>query len=305
MESASSFAEKQKNVIATMKKIRSTRKNIFINSLTASSKITFVLFFLFYLISCHHFQQKIKLVDSTSSIAFFEVEEGDWKELFPQSILQSEPSMEHLGDLPKILSSIQYKRGVLAYEDWDQLVPDSYVTEIDKFVQKIKNQPENKVYLCSYRIDDLLSPNVKILKTSFYILGTKHGLVILFQEINTNISFPTQYAFEDWIIIKPTKIKPIYKPELWIKNKDSISLYKEKNESKTLVYGNVIVYKDFNLLPNPPLYRYPKEEDDSPKDLDQWKTVPEKLKVLEEMRKNKLITDEEYQKKKTELLKEF
>ncbi|WP_083929986.1 SHOCT domain-containing protein [Leptospira yanagawae] len=245
------------------------------------------------------------MVDSTSSIAFFEVEEEDWKELFPQTLLQSERSMDHLGDLPKILSSIQYKRGVLAYEDWDQLVPDSYLSEIDKFVQKVKDQQENKVYLCSFKIDDLLSPNVKILKTSFYILGTKQGLVILFQEINTNISFPTQYSFEDWVIFQPMRIKPIYKPELWIKNKDSLSMYKEKNDTKTLVYGNVIVYKDVNLLANPPLYRYPKEDETFQKELDQWKTVPEKLKVLEEMRKNKLITDEEFQKKKTELLKEF
>lgn len=303
MESAVSGAKKKKN--RKNREVLRTTKFWFMSSLTASAKISFVLFFVFFHSSCIQLQQKIKLIDSTASIAFFEVEEEDWKELFPKNLTQYELSSDHFNNLPKILSSIQYKRGVLAYEDWDQLVPDSYLSDIQKFAQKIREKQEKKVYLCIFKIDDLLSPNVKILKTSFYIMGTKEGLVILFQEINTNISFPTQYSFEDWVIFLPRPIKPIYKPELWIKNKDSLSLYQDKTSLKKLIYGNVIVYQQMDLMPSPPLYRYPKEDDNPPKESDQWKSVPEKLKILEEMRKNKLITDEEYQKKKTELLKEF
>lgn len=285
-----------------------TWKLLLINSLTASSKITFVLIFLFLNTTCHHFQQKIKLIDSNASIAFFEVGEEDWKDLFPNQLSQISISTNHLEELPKVLASIQYKRGVLAYEDWEQLVPESYLLEIGKFVERIKENDQNqkkKVYLCIFKIDDLLAPNVKILKTSFYIMGTENGIVILFQEINTNITFPTQYSFEDWVIFQPIPIKPIYKPELWIKSKDSLSLYKDSSLSKNSVFGNVIVYKDSSLMPNPPIFRYPKEDDQISIPQDSWKSVPEKLKALEEMRKNQLITDEEYQQKKTELLKEF
>ncbi|MCW7461076.1 SHOCT domain-containing protein [Leptospira limi] len=245
------------------------------------------------------------MIDSTASIAFFEVEEEDWKQLFPTQLSQLKLSSAHLSDVPKILSSIQYKRGVLAYEDWDHLVPESYLSEIERFVQKINEQDQKKVYLCIFKIDDLLSPNVKILKTSFYIMGTENGIVILFQEINTNITFPTQYAFEDWVIFQPRPIKPIFKPELWLKNKDSISLYRDQTQIKNQIYGNVIVYKNSEIMPDPPIYRYPKEDDVTPIPQENWKSVPDKLKTLEEMRKNKLITDEEYQKKKSELLKEF
>ncbi|GBF43395.1 membrane protein [Leptospira ellinghausenii] len=263
------------------------------------------MFLLLLNITCSQFQQKIKLIDSTASIAFFEVEEEDWRQLFPTQLSQLKLSSAHLRDLPKILSSIQYKRGVLAYEDWDHLVPESYLSEIERFVQKINEQDQNKVYLCIFKIDDLLSPNVKILKTSFYIMGTENGIVILLQEINTNITFPTQYAFEDWVIFQPRPIKPIYKPELWLKNKESVSLYRDQTQLKNQIYGNVIVYKNSEIMPNPPIYRYPKEDDVTPILKENWKSVPDKLKTLEEMRKNKLITDEEYQKKKSELLKEF
>ncbi|TGM37529.1 SHOCT domain-containing protein [Leptospira biflexa] len=244
------------------------------------------------------------MIDSTASIAFFEIEEEVWKELFPKKLRDLPLSSNHLEELPKILASVQYKRGILAYEDWDQLVPESYLLEIQKFVDKIKEGKETKVFLCSFKIDDLLAPNVKILKTSFYVMGTENGIVILFQEINTNISFSTQYTFEDWVLFQPVPIKPIYKPELWIKNKNSLSLFQDLSLSKNSIYGNIIVYLDNELLAKPAIYRYPKE-DDTPTQQEQWKSVPEKLKALEEMRKNQLITDEEYQKKKTELLKEF
>ncbi|WP_411711820.1 SHOCT domain-containing protein [Leptospira biflexa] len=302
MESALSGAKKLTKTISNHRLC--TKKTSFIISLTASSKITFVLFFLFLNVTCRHFQPKIKLIDSTASIAFFEIEEEVWKELFPKKLRDLPLSSNHLEELPKILASVQYKRGILAYEDWDQLVPESYLLEIQKFVDKIKEGKETKVFLCSFKIDDLLAPNVKILKTSFYVMGTENGIVILFQEINTNISFSTQYTFEDWVLFQPVPIKPIYKPELWIKNKNSLSLFQDLSLSKNSIYGNIIVYLDNELLAKPAIYRYPKE-DDTPTQQEQWKSVPEKLKALEEMRKNQLITDEEYQKKKTELLKEF
>lgn len=263
------------------------------------------MFFIFLNTSCSHFQQKIKLIDSSASIAFFEVNEDEWKSLLPKPFHSYSPRSGNLQELPRILASIQYKRGILAYEDWDQLVPEAYLSEIVKFVSRFGEQNESKVYLCIFKIDDLLSPNVKILRTSFYIMGTEQGFVILFQEINTNITFPSQYAFEDWVLFHPNPIKPIYKPELLLKEKVDVSLFKDSSLQKNSIYGNVIVYKQKELLPTPPIFRYPKEDDEPAQSLEQWKSVPEKLRMLEEMRKNKLITDEEYQKKKTELLKDF
>ncbi|TGM72530.1 SHOCT domain-containing protein [Leptospira mtsangambouensis] len=274
------------------------------NSLTASAKISIVLIPIFFILGCSSFTSKIKLIDSSASLAFFEVEEEEWRNIFPEEISKLKINTKNFEALPTVLKSIQYKRGVLAYEDWEVLVPDSFLPEIQKFAERIVTNPEPKVYLCIFKLDDILSPNVKILKTSFYILGTEEGLVLLFHEINTNISFQTQYSFEDWVIFHPTEIKPIYRPELWLKDKQHTSIYKNRNLSKNSIYGNVVVFNVPALMPNPPLFRYPKEEENPPP-TDQWKTVPEKLKALEEMRKNRLITDEEYERKKTELLKEF
>lgn len=237
-------------------------------------------------------------------MAFFEVEEEEWRKLFPTEISKLNVDTRNFGELPNVLKSIQYKRGVLAYEDWDILVPEVYLPEIQKFAEKVVINKESKVYLCIFKSDDILSPNVKILKTSFYILGTEDGLVLLFHEINTNISFQTQYSFEDWVIFNPSRIKPIYRPELWLRDKQHTSLYKDKFAVKNTIYGNIVVFQIPELIPNPRLYRYPKEEDIIAP-AEQWKSVPEKLKALEEMRKNHLITDEEYNSKKTELLKEF
>ncbi|EMY70359.1 SHOCT domain-containing protein [Leptospira vanthielii] len=259
---------------------------------------------IFFIFGCSSFSSKIKLIDSSASLAFFEVEEEEWRKIFPTEISKLNINSKNLAELPRVLKSIQYKRGVLAYEEWDVLIPESYLPEIQKFAEKIVTNKEPKVYLCIFKLDDILSPNVKILKTSFYILGTEDGLVLLFHEINTNISFQTQYSFEDWVIFHPSLIKPIYRPELWLRDKQQMSLYKDKFAVKNAIYGNVVVYQIPELIPNPPLYRYPKEEEIIAP-VEQWKSVPEKLKALEEMRKNKLITDEEYNSKKTELLKEF
>ncbi|PJZ83732.1 hypothetical protein CH366_10940 [Leptospira harrisiae] len=274
------------------------------NSLTASSKYLFVVIPFFFILGCSSFASKIKLIDSSASLAFFEVDEAEWRNIFPEEISNLKVNTKNFGVLPNLLKSIQYKRGVLAYEDWDVLVPESYLPEIQKFAEKIGTNQESKVYLCIYKLDDILSPNVKILKTSFYILGTEEGLVLLFHEINTNISFQTQYSFEDWVIFHPTIIKPIYRPELWLRDKQNTSIYKNSSLSKNGIYGNVVLYHVPELMPNPPLFRYPKEEETTVP-TEQWKSVPEKLKTLEEMRKNHLITDEEYKRKKTELLKEF
>lgn len=258
----------------------------------------------FFIFGCSSFASKIKLIDSSASLAFFEVEEEEWRKLFPTEISKLNVDTRNFGELPNVLKSIQYKRGVLAYEDWDILVPEVYLPEIQKFAEKVVINKESKVYLCIFKSDDILSPNVKILKTSFYILGTEDGLVLLFHEINTNISFQTQYSFEDWVIFNPSRIKPIYRPELWLRDKQHTSLYKDKFAVKNTIYGNIVVFQIPELIPNPRLYRYPKEEDIIAP-AEQWKSVPEKLKALEEMRKNHLITDEEYNSKKTELLKEF
>ncbi|TGL45212.1 SHOCT domain-containing protein [Leptospira perdikensis] len=274
------------------------------NSLTASSKHSFVLILVFFVSGCSSFSSKIKLIDSSASLAFFEVEDEEWRKIFPSEISKLKISTKNFQQLPNALKSIHYKRGVLAYEDWDVLVPEVYLSEIEKFAEKVSVNPEPKVYLCIFKVDDILSPNVKILKTSFYILSTENGLILLFHEMNTNVSFQTQYSFEDWVIFHPTHIKPIYRPELWLKDKQHTSMYKDKTAVKNAIYGNVVVFDIPELFANPPLFRYPKE-DEITIPTEQWKTVPEKLKALEELRKNHLITDEEYNRKKTELLKEF
>ncbi|WP_244310398.1 SHOCT domain-containing protein [Leptospira noumeaensis] len=258
----------------------------------------------FFTSACSSLTRKIKLVDSSASLAFFEVEEEEWKTIFPREISKLTINNKNFVQLTNVLKTIQYKRGVLAYEDWEVLVPDAYLSEIQKFSEKIITNQEPKVYLCIFKVDDILSPNVKILKTSFYILSTDEGLVILFHEMNTNISFQTQYSFEDWVIFHPSEIRPIYRPELWLRDKQNTSMYKDKAAVKNAIYGNVVVFNIPELLSNPPLFRYPKE-DEIVVPTEQWKSVPEKLKALEEMRKNKLITDEEYNLKKKELLKEF
>ncbi|MBM9591336.1 SHOCT domain-containing protein [Leptospira sp. 201903075] len=274
------------------------------NSLTASSKYSFVLILIFFISSCSSFNSKIKLIDSSASLAFFEVEEEEWRNIFPNEISKLTINTKNFQQLPNVLKSIQYKRGVLAYEDWDVLVPEVYLSEIEKFAEKVSSNKEPKVYLCIFKLDDILSPNVKILKTSFYILSTEDGLVLLFHEINTNISFQSQYSFEDWVIFHPNRIKPIYRPELWLRDKQNTSMYRDKVAVKNAIYGNVVIYNIPELISQPPLFRYPKEDEISIP-TEQWKSVPEKLKALEELRKNQLITDEEYNRKKTELLKEF
>ncbi|MDF3821444.1 SHOCT domain-containing protein, partial [Leptospira sp. 96542] len=138
------------------------------------------------------------------------------------------------------------------------------------------------------------------------IVGTKDGFAVLFQEIYQNISFPSQYNFEDWIIFRPELIKPIRKPELYLKgNSELFSFFVQNKNNKRLVYTNVIVYGKNDLLPKPLVKRRPVEDALETKEEGDWKTVPKKLEILNDLRKKNLITEKEYQRKKEELLKEF
>ncbi|MDF3821561.1 hypothetical protein P3G55_16775, partial [Leptospira sp. 96542] len=197
--------EKMNNIVKYKKNlIIQTHSFIYI---TARIKLTLAIFLLLH---CHLVQNhSIKLLNSNSSVAIFGVNELDIIDKFPENFQDQILPIDEKINTKQMFDILYIKQSILSSEDWAEIFSDPVKNEIQELVSLVLKKRKEKVLLVIVKWDDPLSPNIKILRTSFYIVGTKDGFAVLFQEIYQNISFPSQYNFEDWIIFRPELIKPI------------------------------------------------------------------------------------------------
>ncbi|MCZ8341653.1 MAG: SHOCT domain-containing protein [Leptospira sp.] len=255
-------------------------------------------------------RENYKLKYASSSIAIYETSEENIDKIFPEEIqsqiIRFEPSEQDLN----ILSFIYIKQNIFSSEEWVPIFEDQIKTELKlAYKDVLKSQSPNLSSLFFLiKVDDPLSPNTKILRTSFYYTRLREGGgAIFFKEINQTISFPSQYTFEDWTLFQSGKIKPLKKPLILLKPKNKeLRMFVEYRNSKSVVYPNLLLYKSSFLKENEFVWRTPIEGDDDLQTTDStWQSVPEKLKTLNQMKKDGLITEEEFGKKKKDLLEEF
>jgi hypothetical protein len=101
------------------------------------------------------------------------------------------------------------------------------------------------------------------------------------------------------------KIYPSRKQNLKLKsNAVNLSMYSESNQTRTLYYPQILIFNDANLLPTRRISKVPDEDDEI-----QYGTKEERVKarlhLLDDLKKQSLINEEEYQSKKTEILKDL
>jgi hypothetical protein len=226
----------------------------------------------------------------------------------PKELFENIESFSGASELIEVLDSIYIKQNIFSSEDWSKILPKYILDEIKIAFERKEvtdlQEESNHGFLCLVKMDDPLSPNTKILRTSFYIYGIKDGFLIILKDINQNISFPTQYTFEDWVLFKPSRILPILKPQIWLRGKPkNLKMFQTRDGSKPQVYPNIILYKGSQFRELPLVWKTPGESDEV--DLKNWESVPEKLRSLKQMREEGLITEEEFNRKKKELLKEY
>ncbi|WP_411824208.1 LA_1326/LA_4305 family lipoprotein [Leptospira sp. 'Mane'] len=250
-------------------------------------------------------KEHLMLINASEDIAIFSVSKDALSSILPNNIYSLSSTFIEPTEISPILKRIDYRLSILSSEDWNSLLELKTLSELDEMLAESIRKTPSVAYLILVKKDDPLSPLTKILRTSILYIKTTNGEVVIVPDLRQNITFATQYKFDDWSIYSLEKVKASTKQDLRIKNRETpMSFYMEKTPNKILVYGRVIVYKDNELLPKPALLRVPDEEEIISKKSD-WQSVPDRIKILDDLKKKKLITEEEYQEKKKQLLEEL
>ncbi|PJZ70022.1 hypothetical protein CH373_12810 [Leptospira perolatii] len=156
-----------------------------------------------------------------------------------------------------------------------------------------------KAYLILMKKEDQIRPGLRIRRTSFYLRNTPECIYLEFVEIGQVIDFQVPYGFRDWTLfavsesntgsqnevflseIRPSGIEYVSKPNL------AGAISEEKNK--------VCVRQQF--------WSSPKNESLPTKKVD--KNLESRLKALKDLLEKGLITKQDYERKKAELLKEL
>ncbi|MCU0823433.1 MAG: SHOCT domain-containing protein [Leptospira sp.] len=278
--------------------------------LTAFFPVLITLFSINWIGCSTYKKENYKLKHAGSSIAIYETSEEKLKNILPEQIQNQILRFDPLESDLYSLKFVYIKQNIFSTEDWVPIIDEQMIKELTLAYKDIlKSSPSNlSSLLFLIKVDDPLSPNTKILRTSFYFLRLRDGgSAIIFREINQNISFPSQYSFEDWTLFQSEKIKPLKKPLILLKPKNKgLRMFVDKSNSKSLVYPNIVLHESSFQAENEFVWRTPMDGDeDLPSAEPTWQSVPEKLKILNQMKADGLITEEEYENKKKKLLQDF
>ncbi len=271
------------------------------------------LFYLFFISFCRCqsipiFASHYQLLSSSEDIAVFSVSESILGDIFPESLVSEfvpVPSGKEI-TVKNLLDRVQLRLSILSSDTWEVLLQDRVTTDMEQLLNAAVMKQSSKVYLILVKKDDPLSPLTKIFRTSILVGHTRSGLVFGFTDLKQNITFPSQYKFDDWAIFKLGRLNPSYKQELKIRpNNPPMSFFRTEMKDKIQIYGRIIVSEDPKLLPKDLILKVPEEDEVQALQNQKWRSVPERLEALEELRKKKIISEQDFEKKKQELLKEL
>jgi len=246
----------------------------------------------------------LTLKASSESFAVYAIQENDFSSVLPKGIAKAGIRIEGDIDLTKYLALISFKKSLLSSEGWEVLFTDLELKEFKDLLSTAITHQSANGYLVLIKKEDPLSPSLKILRSSFLIMKTDGGYIFAIPDLNQNLTFSTQYKFDDWALYQIPKISSSKKQEIKIKpNQIQFSIYKEQVEESMRYYDRILVIDDKKYLPDPNIFKTP-DLDDLPLQK-QNKTVLERLRSLEELKVNGMISEEEYKNKKAEILKEL
>lgn len=260
--------------------------------------------FLFTCKTTNYKNLDLRLTSSTDSIAIFSIHEKDFSSILPAPLANASVKWEKEINLSSFVPLLSYKKSLLSADNWDVLIKEEELNEIQILLTKSILSDPAFGYLVLLKREDPLSPLLKILRSSFLILKTERGYIFAIPDLNQNLTFNSQYKFDDWSLYQIPKIHSSSKQEIKIRpNQINLGIYREMVGDKQKFYDRIIIYEDLQFLPKPLFFKTPDLDEIEMK---KEKTgVMERLKTLEELKGNQLITEEEYRNKKNEILKDL
>jgi hypothetical protein len=254
---------------------------------------------------CSSTQRKsldLQLISSSEDLAVFSIQEQDLSSILPKKLGKASVLIDEDIDVREFLRLISFKSSMFSSESWEPFLRDGDINEISILLTKAISKEPAFGYLILIKKDDPLSPLTKVLRTSLLILKTANGFLLVFPDIRQNMTFATQYKFDDWALYQIPRIFSSRKQELKLKpNKMNVSFYLEDLANDQLLYERIVIVGDERFLPNPQIFIA--RDIENSQDLKFGNDPAERLKILEDLKNKKLITEDDYQKKKNEILK--
>lgn len=156
-----------------------------------------------------------------------------------------------------------------------------------------------QAYQVIIKREDPIRPGLRIRRSIFYIRNSPEGIVLEFSEIGQVLDFQTTYSFRDWTLVPIVKPEPsssnsIYLPEIRPEGLEYLTFAKEGEEVKNriLVKNGFWTANSSKKNVGTPMKKIPK-------------TIEDRLRTLQELLDKGLISKQEYEKKKAEILKEL
>ncbi|MBM9576730.1 SHOCT domain-containing protein [Leptospira sp. 201903070] len=162
--------------------------------------------------------------------------------------------------------------------------------------EKLEQSPEQIYQLWILKKEDSINPGRRIRRTAFLLYPTSEAIHFIFFELNQFIDFQTPYTFQDWsnFSISESNLKPSL--EVFIPDSAIGKLKYFKDEAK----GE---YKKFHILAHFQIQSDAASESSNPVKKINISDSEKRLIELKGLFDKKLISEEEYRKKREEILK--
>ncbi|EMO31952.1 hypothetical protein LEP1GSC175_3029 [Leptospira santarosai str. HAI821] len=260
--------------------------------------LNLILFFSVFLFSCFVGIRK-ELNYSSDTIAFYSFENGSelpsWLDRSTSYLQNKEKN-----NFKNLIADALYQMG----NRNDSLVNNSVIRIFSKELsreiaerssEKFERSPYHTYQLWILKKEDAINPGRRIRRTVFLLYPKFDSVHFIFLELNQFIDFQTIYTFQDWsnYSLSESDIKPsleVYIPDSAV---GALSYYKDVTGEPKKFH---IVYKtDLSTLENMGMEKPQKEKNS--------KDIEKRLIELKNLFDKKLISEEEFKRKREEILK--
>jgi hypothetical protein len=268
----------------------------------------------FFLFSCISWQRGLQsqLYFSSPNVAVYKLDTS------PKEIsLNTSGDMVLVDEkiLKSILFTIRKDRSFLRVNDKETLWSLETIEELLPILKDILSPAnKNKTFFIVVKEEDKLSPYSRIFRTTFYLNRNENILQIIFEEIDTNINFGTQFTFSDWA--NPSFFKVVCKKEkplsFYGKLETAFQFKKDSScEDKIILPSKSVDTKIENQINYHWILVYLEKAIEVNKGMpieigkERSKGREKRLKELQDLYKKGLINKDDYEIKKAEVLGEI
>ncbi|MBW0433092.1 LA_1326/LA_4305 family lipoprotein [Leptospira yasudae] len=236
---------------------------------------------------------------SSDSIAFYSFENDQntpaWLER-NASYLKNEQRQNFKNLISDALFQMGNRNDSLVNDTALRIFPKELGSEIaQRSFDKFEASPRHVYQLWILKKEDPINPGRRIRRTVFLLYPTSESIHFLFYELNQFIDFQTPYTFQDWSNYSLSESKPKSSLEIFIPDSaiGTLSYYKDElGEEKKF---HVVLKTNSNPTKDVESKEGKKETPS--------KDVEKRLIELKNLLDKKLISEEEYKKKREEILK--